>query len=233
VVLEGCDVLAPSGQVATHLHLNEFSQPSHVLDLLLLELQVSKEATDVESTFESHGVATGCLLQHNVIDGSFITISLVTVVHSNSTQDLLIGSAFNSKDEGTDISHVVELLEVLGVEVSNLGDVLAAFHVTATLVRHTTNHQTVGDNLDSLTVSLELKQVAHDERRGLLKVDLAEVVEFVEPDFADTKLDLLKTVIFHSISNELGIDLSIFVRVGTFSDFVKEFAEVDTNGKID
>ena len=80
MVLEGRDVLVPARQIAAHLHLNQLSQPSHVLDLLLLQFQECEEATNVDTTFKSDTVTTGSLLKQNVIDSDITTFSLIAIV---------------------------------------------------------------------------------------------------------------------------------------------------------
>jgi len=121
MVLEGRDVLVPAGQIAAHLHLNQLSQPGHILDLLLLQLQVSEEASNVESAFECDRVATGSLSQHHVINCGLIALSLVAVIIlGDDAQDLLVGSILDGLDEGADIADVSELFVAFRVKVSNL-----------------------------------------------------------------------------------------------------------------
>ena len=54
MVLEWSNELVPSWQVAGDVHLNELSEPGHVLDFLFLELEVGEEASAVEATLEAH-----------------------------------------------------------------------------------------------------------------------------------------------------------------------------------
>ena len=54
MVLEWSNKLVPSWQVAGDVHLNEFSKPGHVLDFLLLELEVREEASTVEAALKAH-----------------------------------------------------------------------------------------------------------------------------------------------------------------------------------
>lgn len=170
MVLERRNVFVPSWQVPVDVHLNEFSQPCDVLDFLLLKLQVSEEASHVETTFEGQRVALGCCREHSVINSNFTAFSFVTVVvHSNLTENFLVGGRFDGHNEGTEVSHVSEFLISFGVEVADLADVLFAFHLVFSSVRftHATDHQGVGNNLKGLTVSFELDQVGHDQGGGL------------------------------------------------------------------
>lgn len=54
MVLEWSNELVPSWQVAGDVHLNELSEPGHILDFLFLELEVREEASTVESTLKAH-----------------------------------------------------------------------------------------------------------------------------------------------------------------------------------
>ena len=80
MVQEGCDVLIPAWKIPAHLHLHKLSQPTNVLDLLLLQFQECEEATNVETTFKSDTVTTGSLLKQNVIDSDITTFSLIAIV---------------------------------------------------------------------------------------------------------------------------------------------------------
>ena len=61
VVEEGHDDLVPAGEAAVGTHGDQVSQPGDVLDLLLLELEVSVEAAVVELLFKGHREATDLL----------------------------------------------------------------------------------------------------------------------------------------------------------------------------
>ena len=67
VVHEWNDVFVPAWNVAWHLLGDQIGQQTHVLDLLLLQLDVSVEATGVELLLEGHGLALDALLQHDLI----------------------------------------------------------------------------------------------------------------------------------------------------------------------
>ena len=54
VVHERHNNLVPTREIAVGLHRNQVSEPSDVLDLLLLDLEVGVEATVVELLFERH-----------------------------------------------------------------------------------------------------------------------------------------------------------------------------------
>ena len=54
VVHERHNNLVPTREIAVSLHRDQVSQPSDVLDLLLLDLEVGVEATVVELLFERH-----------------------------------------------------------------------------------------------------------------------------------------------------------------------------------
>jgi hypothetical protein len=61
---------------------------------------------------------------------------------------------------------------------------------------------------------------------------LTELEEFVKPNFSHAQLNLLEGIISHSLRNELGVDLSAVISLGSRGDLIKEFAEVDANGEI-
>ena len=69
VVFEWHDEFGPAGKVSADLHLNELSEPSDVLNFLLLQLEIGEEASDVETTFKSFTVTATGFLQHNIVDG--------------------------------------------------------------------------------------------------------------------------------------------------------------------
>lgn len=52
VVLEGHNVLVPAWQVAANLHGHQLCQPGYILNLLLLQLQESIEAAEMEAILE-------------------------------------------------------------------------------------------------------------------------------------------------------------------------------------
>ena len=54
VVHERHNYLVPTREIAVSLHRDKVSQPSDVLDLLLLDLEVGVEATVVELLLEGH-----------------------------------------------------------------------------------------------------------------------------------------------------------------------------------
>ena len=54
VVHERHNYLVPTGEIAVSLHRDQVSEPSDVLDLLLLDLEVGVEATVVELLLEGH-----------------------------------------------------------------------------------------------------------------------------------------------------------------------------------
>ena len=67
VVHEWHDVLVPSWDVALSLLSDQVGQQSHVLDLLLLQLDVGVETANVELLLESHGEAFDGLFEHDLI----------------------------------------------------------------------------------------------------------------------------------------------------------------------
>ena len=67
VVHEGHNNLVPAGQVAGRVHDDELGEPGHVLDLLLLQLEVSVEAAVVELLLEGHRELTRQLLVGHLI----------------------------------------------------------------------------------------------------------------------------------------------------------------------
>ena len=67
VVHEWHNYLVPTREIAVSLHRDKVSQPSDVLDLLLLDLEVGVEATVVELLFESHRELPDRLFEHHLI----------------------------------------------------------------------------------------------------------------------------------------------------------------------
>ena len=67
VVHEGHNHLVPTREIAVGLHRNQVSEPSDVLDLLLLDLEVGVEATVVELLFESHRELPDRLFEHDLV----------------------------------------------------------------------------------------------------------------------------------------------------------------------
>ena len=59
--------LVPARLVSLCAHLDELSQPEHVLDLLLLELEVRIEASVVELFLKGEREATSSLFHHSLI----------------------------------------------------------------------------------------------------------------------------------------------------------------------
>ena len=95
------------------------------------------------------------------------------------------------------------------------------------------DNDAVGNNLDGLTVSFELKQVTHDGSGSLGKLRLAEVNKLVEPNLANAQLNLLEGEVFHDITDELGVNLSILIGGNSLGNLVEELSEVVSNGQID
>jgi len=61
---------------------------------------------------------------------------------------------------------------------------------------------------------------------------LAELVELVKPNFSHAELNLLEGVISHGFRNELGVNLSSVISLGSRCDLIEEFAEVHADGEI-
>mgnify|MGYP001417598330 CR=1 FL=1 len=83
MVHEWNDVFVPAWQIAVDLHGHELCQPGDVLDLLLSQFDEGIEATEVETIFESLREASGLLLEHDLIDGLSLALSLMSIVISN------------------------------------------------------------------------------------------------------------------------------------------------------
>ena len=67
VVQEWHNDLVPAWEATVSLHGDQISQPSDVLDLLLLEFQVAIEAPVVELLLEGHRELSDRLLKHYLI----------------------------------------------------------------------------------------------------------------------------------------------------------------------
>ena len=67
VVHEWHDVLVPPWDVALCLLGDQVSQQTHVLDFLLLQLDVRVEAADMELLLEGHRESLDRLLKHHLI----------------------------------------------------------------------------------------------------------------------------------------------------------------------
>ena len=141
-------------------------------------------------------------------------------------------SALDGCLETLEIVGLVQHLVSLRIQVSNLADVLFALRL---------GHSTVGpgdlgvvlNDLHRLEVTLELEQVRHDPLGGLAELGAAELVEVLKPNLLQVVLDLLRLLVTHNISDELGIKHNVIVRVGRSDELVQEFAEVVSDRKID
>jgi len=231
VVHEGAHVLAPSRKVARNLHLNQLSQPSHVLDFLLLEFQVRVEASNVESPLKALRELSASSREHHFIDGGAGGLGLIALVAvGNLLEHLFVARALKSSNKTVKILDVVETGREVRVKISDLAHVLFALVFATSCIA--TVAQRVGDDLNGLQVGLKVKKVAHHSFGAVVKLGLAELEELIEPDLADAELNLLKGVISHSLRDVLGVDLSAIVSLSSRGHLVQEFAEIHTDGKI-
>lgn len=231
VVQEGCHVFVPAGQILGYLHLDELGEPSHVFDLLLLQLEVGVEAAVVELAFEALREFAAGSLQHYLIDGGaggFGFIALVAV--GNHLEHIVIARAVKSNNEGIEVVDSVETCRVVGVKVADLAHVLLTFVLTLGGV-HTVAER-VANNLDALQVRLKLKEISHDLLGHASELSLGELIEVVEPDLAYTQLNLLKGVVSHGLADELGVDFHALIGLSGGGDLIKEFTEVASDGQI-
>ena len=67
VIEEWHDDLVPAWKAAIGLHGDQVGQPGDVLDLLLLELEISVEGSVVELLLEGHREFLDRFLEHNLI----------------------------------------------------------------------------------------------------------------------------------------------------------------------
>lgn len=160
MVHEGAHVLGPAGQVARNLHLNKLGQPGHVLNLLLLELQVSIEASNVERSLKTGRELAARRLKHNLIDGGAGGLSLVALVTvSNTLEHLFVARAIEGEDQGVKVGYTVKAEREIGVKVADSAHVLLALGFATDSIA--TVGKRVGDDLDSLEVRLKVKEVTH------------------------------------------------------------------------
>lgn len=68
MVFERDSEFVPTRLVLRDVHANEISEPTDVLDLKLLEMEVGEEDTKVEAILEGHGVSAGRLFKNNIVN---------------------------------------------------------------------------------------------------------------------------------------------------------------------
>ena len=67
VIEEWYDDLVPAGEATISLHSDEVGQPGNILDLLLLDLEISVEAAIVELLFEGHRESLDRFFKHHLV----------------------------------------------------------------------------------------------------------------------------------------------------------------------
>jgi hypothetical protein len=196
VVGEGNGVSGPLGDVTlAQVHAHQVGQPRDILDLEVLQLEVSVENTEMEGVLKSHGVLGRSLLCLGeielIIGASIIVLALLSVVRELHTLESSgVASALERFHEGFRGIAVGQLAVAFGVEVAQVANELSAVGDTITRVIELLESERVGDNLDGALVGLELEEVVHNGGTGLVKFLHAEGMEVLEPDFLDTELDL-------------------------------------------
>lgn len=214
MVHERNGVLVPAGRVLAKVHADQVREPGHVLDLKLLELEIGVENTEVEAVLEGHRVLAGSLGKHDLIELLLAAVSLVFILLSaevHISEKAVIFAELQGLLEGFGVLDGLQLFVALRVEVSHIANELGAVGLTASRVSQITEAKRVSNDLDGATVTFKLEEVLHDSSASLVEVQHAELVEVLEPDFLDTELDLVKTVVLHHLRDEVNAVVSIFI----------------------
>lgn len=158
MVSEGDSEFVPSGLVLRDVHANEISEPADVLNLKLLEVEVSEEDTEVEAVLKGHGVSAGRLFKNNIVNLVFVFQSLVAVIliEVGSSEERLIVSTVKSFDELFAVSALVEFVHVVGVEVTQVSDELSSGGFATTGISNILDRERVVNHVEGSHIALEL-----------------------------------------------------------------------------
>jgi len=187
VVSERNGVFAPAGHVLGNSEVNEVSEPADVSDLQLLEVEVGEEDSEMEAILEGHGVPAGALFEDNMVDGAVGLVGFVTIVlvQVGRGKELLVVGTVKGFNELLGIGACVELVHVVGVKVSQVGDELSSGGLTASGGVNIFDSERVVDDVDGPHVTLELEEVVHDTGGCAVEFLLAPLMELLEPYLSD------------------------------------------------
>lgn len=164
IVLEWWHVLSPGWMILGEgINGEDLSQLGDVLNLQLLQLQVSVEDTVVELAEEGKGVSLGQVLLLAVIDGH-VLVNLRGLISSHwvwdSLEPLVVGGSIKSLLKVLELSGVVKSLGPVWVQVAQVIEVLFPEALTLHIAQLSLVERVV-DDLESFPIALSLEKFVH------------------------------------------------------------------------
>jgi len=114
-------------------------------------------------------------------------------------EDSLVRAILQSFLELFGIRYGLQFIVTFWVEVAKVTDKLCSVSLSSTSVTEISEAEGVGNNLDGSAVTFELKEVVHDCSTGFVEVKLTELMEVLQPNLFNAKLNLVETVVLHDL----------------------------------